>query len=212
MDDLVTERPPATPPRPRRSSRPFWIVAGVGLVAVVLGVVFANRFGVDPQLTPSPLIGQQVPDLSLPYLEFDDDFSFADLDGQVAVVNFWASWCLACRTEHEALVEAAAAYEDLGVTFVGVMVQDRVDNGLDFLSEMGRGEPYVHVDDPDSRASLEFGLLGVPETFFVDRDGTIVGKVSGPVNTPLITATLDAILLGRADDLGVVKTGEVENR
>ncbi len=92
------------------------------------------------------------------------------------------------------------------------MVQDRVDNGLDFLSEVGRGEPYAYVDDPDSRASLEFGLLGVPETFFVDRDGTIVGKVSGPVNTPLITATLDAILLGRADDLGVVKTGEVENR
>jgi cytochrome c biogenesis protein CcmG, thiol:disulfide interchange protein DsbE len=211
MDELATDEP-ASPTRSSKSSRPFWIVAGVGLVAVMLGVVFANRFGVDPQLTPSPLIGQPVADLTLPYLEFDDDFSFSDLDGQVGVVNFWASWCLACRTEHEALVEAAAAYEDLGVTFVGVMVQDRVENGLEFLAEMGRGEPYVHVDDQASRASLEFGLLGVPETFFVDREGTIVGKVSGPVNTPLITATLDAILLGRADDLGVVRTGDVENR
>ena len=196
----------------KRSSRPFWIVGGVGLLAVVLGVVFASRFGVDPQLTPSPLIGEPVPDLTLPYLEFDDDFSFSELEGEVAVVNFWASWCLACRDEHQALLDAAAAYQDLGVTFVGVLVQDSVDNGLDFLAELGRGEPYVYVDDPDSRASLEFGLLGVPETFFVDRDGTIVGKVSGPVNAPLITATLDAILLGRADDLGVVKTGEVENR
>ncbi len=196
----------------RRSSRPFWIVGGVGLVAVVLGVVFAGRFGVDPQLTPSPLIGEPVPDLTLPYLEFDEDFSFSELEGEVAVVNFWASWCLSCRDEHEALVDAASAYQDLGVTFVGVLVQDSVDNGLDFLAELGRGEPYVYVDDPESRASLEFGLLGVPETFFVDRDGTIVGKVSGPVNAPLITATLDAILLGRADDLGVVKTGEVENR
>lgn len=196
----------------RRSSRPFWIVAGVGLVVVVLGVVFASRFGIDPQLTPSPLIGEPRPDLTLPYLEFDEDFSFADLDGQVAVVNFWASWCLACRVEHQALIDAAAAYQDLGVTFVGVLIQDRADYGLDFLAELGRGEPYVYVDDQRSRASLDFGLLGVPETFFVDRDGTIVGKVSGPVNSPLITATLDAILLGRADDLGVVKTGEVENR
>jgi len=196
----------------RRSPRPFWIVAGVGLVAVVLGVVFASRFGVDPQLTPSPLIGQPLPDLTLPYLEFDDDFSFADLEGEVAVINFWASWCLACRVEHQALLDAAAGYQDLGVTFVGVLVQDRADHGLDFLAELGRGEPYVYVVDQGSRASLEFGLLGVPETFFIDRDGTIVGKVSGPVNTPLITATLDAILLGRADDLGVVKTGEVENR
>ncbi|MDQ3782857.1 MAG: redoxin domain-containing protein [Actinomycetota bacterium] len=196
----------------RRSSRPFWIVAGVGLVVVVLGVVFASRFGVDPQLTPSPLIGQPLPDLTLPYLEFDEDFSFADLEGDVAVINFWASWCLACRVEHQALLDAAAAYQDLGVTFVGVLIQDRADFGLDFLSELGRGEPYVYLDDQGSRASLEFGVLGVPETFFVDRDGTIVGKVSGPVNTPLITATLDAILLGRADDLGVVKTGEVENR
>lgn len=196
----------------RRSSRPFWIVAGVGLFAVVLGVVFASRFGVDPQLTPSPLIGQPLPDLTLPYLEFDGDFSFADLEGEVAVINFWASWCLACRVEHQALLDTAAGYQDLGVTFVGVLVQDRADHGLDFLAELGRGEPYVYVVDQGSRASLEFGLLGVPETFFVDRDGTIVGKVSGPVNTPLLTATLDAILLGRAGDLGVVKTGEVQNR
>lgn len=204
VDEAVrTGRPPG---------RAFWVVAAAGVVAVVLGVVFANRFGVDPQLTPSPLIGRQVPAVTLPYLEFDEDFSFADLDGQVAVVNFWASWCIACRTEHEALVGAAAAYRDLGVTFVGVLVQDTPDHGLDFLDELGRGEPYLYVDDPESRASLEFGLLGVPETFFVDRDGTIVGKVSGPVDPTLVAATLDAILLGRADDLGVVKTGEVENR
>ncbi len=195
-----------------RSLLPFWIVVAVGLVVVILGVVFTSRFGTDPQLTASPLIGSPAPDLSLPYLEFDGEFDFSDLEGDVSVVNFWASWCLACRDEHEALVTAAAAYQDLGVTFVGVMVQDRPDNGLAFLSELGRGEPYAYVDDEASRASLEFGVLGVPETFFVDRDGIIVGKVSGPVNGPLLAATLDAILLGRADDLGVVKTGEVENR
>lgn len=191
---------------------PFWIVAGVGLTVIVLGVVFSSRFGTDPQLTASPLIGQPAPDLTLPYLEFADEFSFDQLDGDIAVVNMWASWCLSCRTEHEALNQTAAAYEDLGVTFVGVMVQDEPDNGLGFLAELGRGEPYVYVDDEQSLASLEFGVLGVPETFFIDRDGTIVGKVSGPVNAALLGETLDAILLGQVDDLGVVKTGEVQNQ
>jgi cytochrome c biogenesis protein CcmG, thiol:disulfide interchange protein DsbE len=196
----------------RRSLMPFAIVVAVGLGVIVLGVVFSSRFGTDPSLTASPLIGTPAPDVTVPYLEVDGDFDLASLEGDVVVVNFWASWCLSCRDEHEVLLQAAARYADLDVTFVGVMVQDQPDNGIRFLDQLGRGEPYVYVDDDRSRASLEFGVLGVPETFFIDRDGTIVAKVSGPVNGPLLTGTLDAIILGRADDLGVVRTGEVENR
>lgn len=195
-----------------RSLLPFWIVVGVGIVAIVLGVVFSRRFGTDPTLTASPLIGQPAPEISLPLLEGGGEFAFADLEGDVVVVNFWASWCLNCRVEHETLGDAAARYDELGVTFLGVMVQDRPDNGIRFLDDLGRSPQTVYVDDDRSRASLEFGVLGVPETFFVDRDGTIVAKISGPVDGSLLTATLDAILLGQADDLGEVKTGEVENR
>ncbi len=200
------------PASSRRSLLPFVVIVVIGIAVVVLAVVFSSRFGTDPQLTASPLIGAPAPDLTLPYLEYDREFDFSELDGDVVVVNFWASWCLACRTEHDALLEAAAAYADLGVSFVGVDVQDTPDNALRFLSELGRGEPYVYVEDNQSLASLEFGVLGVPETFFIDRDGTIVAKVSGPVNGPLLTGTIDAILLGRGGDLGVVKTGEVENQ
>lgn len=191
---------------------PFVVLVVVGVAVVLLGVVFSSRFGTDPTLTASPLIGQPSPDLNLPYLEIESEFDFTQLDGDVAVVNFWASWCLACRSEHEVLLRAASDYADLGVTFVGVMVQDQPGNGTGFLDELGRGEPYVYLDDDRSLASLEFGVLGVPETFFIDRDGTIVAKVSGPVDGPILAGTLDAILLGRAGDLGVVKTGEVENR
>lgn len=195
-----------------RSALPFAVVVVAGAVVVVLGIVFSSRFGTDPTLTASPLIGTPAPEISLPYLEFEGEFEFSALDGEVAVVNFWASWCLSCRTEHDALLRAASDYADLGVTFVGVMIQDRPTNGIAFLDELGRGDPYVYVNDDRSRASLQFGVLGVPETFFIDREGTIVAKVSGPVNGSLLAGTLDAILLGRADDLGVVKTGEVENR
>lgn len=191
---------------------PFWIVVAVGLVVVVLGVVFSRRFGTDPTLTASPLIGQPAPAITLPLLEDDGDFDLRSVEGDVAVINFWASWCLACRVEHDALATAAAQYDDLGVTFIGAMVQDQPGNGSRFLDELGRSEETIYLDDDRSRLSLEFGLLGVPETFFIDRDGTIVAKVSGPVDYNLLSATLDAILLGQAEDLGEVTTGEVENR
>ena len=161
---------------------PFWIVVGVGLVVVVLGVVFSRRFGTDPTLTASPLIGQPAPAITLPLLEDDGELDFADLDGDVVVLNFWASWCLACRVEHDALLAAAAQYDDLGVTFVGAMVQDQPGNGSEFLDEVGRSEQAIYVDGDRSRLSLEFGLLGVPETFFIDRDGVIVHKVIGQVD------------------------------
>jgi cytochrome c biogenesis protein CcmG/thiol:disulfide interchange protein DsbE len=191
---------------------PFWIFVGVGLVVILLGVVFSRRFGTDPSLTASPLIGTPAPAVTLPFLEKDGEFDFSELDGDVAVINFWASWCLNCRVEHDALALAAEQYEDLGVTFVAAMVQDQPSNGIRWLDDLGRSAATIYVDDDRSRASLEYGVLGVPETFFLDRDGTIVAKVSGPVDLNLLTATLDAILLGQAADLGEVTTGEVENR
>jgi cytochrome c biogenesis protein CcmG/thiol:disulfide interchange protein DsbE len=200
-----------TPEPNRRSSLVFWLVIAAGMAVVALGVVFAGRFGSDPTLSPSPLIGAQVPDVTIPYLEFDGTVDLRDLEGDIVVVNFWASWCLSCRAEHEALLAAAADYADFDVTFVGVLYQDTVANGLDFLSEMGRGDPYVYVEDADSRVALEFGVLGLPETFFIDRSGIIVGKVSGPVSRSLLDATLQALVLGQSID-DQVTTGEVENR
>jgi cytochrome c biogenesis protein CcmG/thiol:disulfide interchange protein DsbE len=188
-----------TPEPNRRSSLVFWLVIAAGMAVVALGVVFAGRFGA------------QVPDVTIPYLEFDGTVDLRDLEGDIVVVNFWASWCLSCRAEHEALLAAAADYADFDVTFVGVLYQDTVANGLDFLSEMGRGDPYVYVEDADSRVALEFGVLGLPETFFIDRSGIIVGKVSGPVSRSLLDATLQALVLGQSID-DQVTTGEVENR
>ena len=177
---------------------------------VVVGVVFSQRFGSDPQLQASPLIGQPVSSVAAPLLEIEGAVDLADLEGEIVVVNFWASWCFNCRVEHAALVAAAADYEELGVTFVGVNHQDQRDNAIAFLDELGRSPQTLYVDDAGSRLALEFGILGLPETFFIDRDGTIVGKVTGPVSYELVADTIDAIVLG--EDVGVFKTGEVENR
>jgi cytochrome c biogenesis protein CcmG/thiol:disulfide interchange protein DsbE len=174
-----------------------WLVTGG--VVVVLGLlvaVFAGRFGKDPRVVESPLIGEAVASMRLQYLDGSGSVSFDDLRGQVVVVNFWASWCVPCRTEHAHLTAGQAAYRDRGVQFVGVVFQDTVEAANLFLDQLGRGEGYLYVVDPGSRAAVEFGVYGVPETFFVDAEGRIVDKIAGPVDFARLSAALDEILDG----------------
>jgi len=201
----------ATPDAKRRGGLATWIAIAVGVGVVVVGIVFADRFGADPTITASPLIGQPVPAVTVAGFDGGEPIDFADLEGNIAVVNFWASWCLGCRQEHEALLAAAEDYSGFGVTFVGVNYQDSPGNARAFLDELGRGDGYLYGSDEDSRTAFEFGVLGLPETFFIDRGGIIVGKVSGPVSHALLAATLDRLILGEAINAEVT-TGEVENR
>ncbi|OLT41774.1 redoxin [Saccharomonospora sp. CUA-673] len=176
-----------------------WIALLIVAATVGLGAVFGSRLGQDPTLVDSPLIGKPASTRPLPYLEREGTLSLADLQGQVVVVNFWASWCTPCRAEHPALTAAADNYQAKGVTVVGVNYQDKRGAATAFLDELGRGDSraYRYVTDPDSRLALDFGVFGIPETFFLDRSGTIVAKITGPVSHSLMSGTLDAILAGR---------------
>jgi cytochrome c biogenesis protein CcmG/thiol:disulfide interchange protein DsbE len=167
-----------TAPRRRRGLQVAATV--VALVAVGIGAVFGTRLTADPALVDSPLIGQPAPDVVLPELVGTGELSVPALRGQVVVVNFWASWCVACREEHSALVNAARDYRSRGVTFVGIDYQDSTSSAEAFLDELGRGgDNYRYATDVGSRAALKFGLFGVPETFVLDRAGTVVSKITG---------------------------------
>ncbi|MGH3431637.1 MAG: TlpA family protein disulfide reductase, partial [Thermocrispum sp.] len=113
-------------------------------------------------------------------------------------------WELACTPfiDQASGIAAANNYRDNGVTFVGVSYQDQRDAAVATLDEMGRGEPgaYEYVTDPGSRLALDFGVFGIPETFFIDRDGTIVAKITGPANYPLLAGVLDEMLAGGHPD------------
>jgi len=198
---LLEPGPIEVPPTPAAGSR-RWRTARLCAIAVVIlaiagGALLGSRLDQDPTLVESPLIGQPAPAATLPLLEGDGTVSQTDLRGQIVVVNFWASWCLACREEHPALLAANDSYRDAGVVFVGIDFQDGRDSAITFLDEMGRGEGYRYVTDPGSQAAVDFGVFGVPETFFIDRRGTIVAKIAGPSSLRLLVDTLDAILAGQ---------------
>lgn len=191
-------------------SRMVWVAVAGGLVFVIVAIIFAGRFGSDPSISSSPLIGEPAPTSEIALMDGSGDISVADFDGDIRVVNYWASWCLGCRTEHAALLSAASDYADFGVTFIAINYQDNPTNAEAFLDEVGRSPATIYTVDQDSRTAFQWGVLGLPETFFVDRDGIVVGKVSGPVTYALLTQTIDKIILG--ESIGDIETGEVENR
>lgn len=194
MTELLDLEPPRRRPRRRLVAITVTVVV---LVTVGVGAVLGSRLGTDATLVDSPLIGRPAPAVTLPHLEQEGTFSLTELRGRVVVVNFWASWCVACREEHPALVAVAERYRDAGVVLVGVDHQDGEDSAIAFLDELGRGgENYRYVTDPGSRAALDFGIFGVPETFVIDRAGTVAAKITGPVTYPLLAGAVDAALAG----------------
>ncbi|MDK1010819.1 MAG: redoxin domain-containing protein [Actinomycetota bacterium] len=193
-----------------RGSRMVWAVIAAGLAFFVLAVMFAGRFGTDPAISSSPLINKPAPDSQIALMDGSGSITMSDYAGDILVVNFWASWCLSCRLEHPALLQAAEAYADFGVTFIAINYQDNPGSAEAYLVELGRSAVTVYTVDENSRTAFEWGVLGLPETFFVDRDGIVVGKVSGPVSYGLLSQTIDRIILGQI--IGDIETGDVENR
>lgn len=181
-------------PEQRRTLR-TWIIAGASVVAVgLLVAVMAGRFGEDPRKVDSPLIGKEVAPMTLERLDGSGPLSLSDFEGKAVVVNFWASWCVpSCRDEHPHLISTQVRYRD-DVQFVGVVFQDEEAAAMRFLDQLGWGDGYEYVLDPGSRAAVEFGVFGVPETFFLNREGLLVDKIAGPVDTASLTEKLDAIL------------------
>jgi cytochrome c biogenesis protein CcmG/thiol:disulfide interchange protein DsbE len=169
------------------------VVAGLTLVPVAAFVLLlATGFGRDPRELPSELVGRPAPMFSLPRLGGDGRVDLASLRGQVVVVNFWASWCLACREEHPHLLAAWNRYRERGVVLVGIDFEDTEQAALAYAEEMGGDWPLV--TDPGSRTAIAYGVFGVPETFVIAPDGTITAKRVGAVTYEWLTTEVDSAL------------------
>ena len=173
------------------------------LAAAPVIALFAFGFTRDPAEIPSPLPGRDAPTFSLAVFApgepplarpIGDTIRLRDLAGKVVVVNFWASWCLACRDEHVPLSETARGYAGHPVQFLGVLYNDRPAAGLRWIAEMG-GQSYPSVGDAGSRTAIDYGLYGVPETFIVDTKGRIAYKHLGPISAAVLSRKIDSLLL-----------------
>jgi cytochrome c biogenesis protein CcmG, thiol:disulfide interchange protein DsbE len=161
-----------------------------------LAVLFWLRLGGgDPSRIPSALIGHPAPQTSLPPLEglANNGAPVPGLDpamfkGKVSVVNVWASWCVPCHDEAPLLVDLG---RDKRFQIVGINYKDGADNARRFLGRYGNPYDIVGVDG-NGRAGIEWGVYGVPETFVVGRDGTIVFKLVGPITPDNINGVLKA--------------------
>ena len=173
-----------------------WMGLGVVGATVVLAVVLASRFGSDPGLVDSPLLGEPAPEFDLADLDGSGGLALTDLRGDVVVVNFFASWCLECREEHADLVATADSFADQGVTFVQIAYQESTAESLAYLDEVGRSAATRYLADPGSRAAIAYGVFGIPETFFIDPDGIVVGKIIGEADALILGGTIDAIKAG----------------
>lgn len=178
----------------------IWVFAPLAVFIALAVLLLVRLSGPAPGNLPSALAGKQIPDFSLPPLDGlmqegvqVPALSAGDLKGRVSVVNIWASWCGPCREEHPLLVRLST---DERVRVVGINYKDDPENARRFLGTFGN--PFSAIGrDSTGRAAIDWGVYGVPETFIVAPDGTILYRhvgaltdeaLSGPVNDAITKA------------------------
>lgn len=188
---------PVTVPR-QETAEPGWERwtrgIGVGFVAlVVLSLVGLLGWGVlfksDPGSGPTRL-NRPAPDFTVKLFD-GSTFTLSQNRGKPIVVNFWASWCDACREEAPVLESAWQKFKDKGVVFIGVDIQDKREDALKFIDEFN----VTYPNGPDeSDAYFNYGGTGVPETYLINKKGEIVLKYIGALNQNQIDSFVGEIL------------------
>lgn len=149
-------------------------LAALALLAVLFVGFSLKR---NPQVQTEAMVGKPMPALTLPSLDTGAPTPLAEASKGPVLVNFFAHWCAPCEIEHPVLMKLKAE----GAPIVGVAYKDPPENTRAFLTRLG--DPFrARLIDRDGRAGLEFGVTGVPETYLVGSDGTILAKHTGPLS------------------------------
>lgn len=162
------------------------------LITMVIIVPFvwllAYGFKRDPRYIVSPLIGHKAPPFTVTLFD-GKTVSLADLRGKAVFLNFWSSWCPPCRAEARDLEAAWQKLKGEDIVFLGIDIQDTEKDALAFLREFD--VTYPNGRDASGKISIDYGVWGIPETFFIDPQGIITYKHVGGLGTTIVTAKLE---------------------
>lgn len=186
METSLPENP--SPPNPPSSI--IGRIARVGVFAVMIAILVMVGWKLT-KVTAAQVDSGTAPDFTLTSFS-GETITLSDLRGQVVVINFWASWCPPCREEAAYLEQTWRKYRDRGVMFIGVNYADTDKAALAYLEEFDI--TYFNGVDIGTRISQDYNMQGVPETYFIDKQGQIRGVHIGPLYPPTLDQKIDALL------------------
>ena len=170
----------------------FWTAS-----AVIVGFIILLGFGftTDPKKVPSPLIGKKAPDFEITRLGTQDTLTLQQLRGKPVILNFWASWCVECRSEAHVLEEFYQKYgvEQQKIQVIGIAIQDTLEQSQAFAKHFGKTY-FLALDTPSGSIALDYGIYGVPETYFIDAQGIIRFKKVGGVTPQLMEEQIQQLI------------------
>lgn len=188
------------PQDPRFNKRRHFLVTGVILfLGLCIVGILTKGLTIDQTKVPSVLIDKPASPFKVDWLQGQQflaqasgkSFRLEDLKGKPLVLNFWASWCHSCREEAKDFEAFWQKHKGEDVAVVGIAIQDTPEAALEFAKYFGK--TYMLGLDTDGHAAIDYGVTGVPETFFIDRQGLIRHKEAGPVSTALLDKMLTEI-------------------
>ena len=193
MNETLQTTPTPAEKAPRRGIR--WSM--VLLWVAMLSILAVLAWGLINTTAARPEVGQVAPDFGVEFFEgYEWDplsaANLSDMRGKPVVLNFWASWCVECRYETDTLEQAWLKYRDDGVVFLGVAYADVEPNSLAYMEEFG--VTFPHAPDLGTDISQDYEITGVPETFFIGKDGVIRHVQIGAVDQQMLDTLIPQLL------------------